>query len=128
MTRTLDIAAILATAAFTLPATALPIQPKIAPLRPDAAQTLIGPASGQSERLIRSHHRRHRHAGRWAPAGEGAEATAPGAYGGYVVNQYGYGNYVGGPGGFAGYPAGSGPDFIYRQQENWKCEYAPETC
>ena len=123
------IAVVLGAAVFSVPAIALPLETSLAGSS-ITGQNLTIPVSSWGERAsgASKHYRNpRRHA---APAEEDySDASEPvGAYGGYVVNRYGSGNYVSGPAGFAGYPAGSGPDFIYRQQENMKCEYVPESC
>lgn len=115
-------------AVFSAPVWAMPLG-TVAPLvyqNAGVAGTLTSDAG-----LIQARYRRH---SRRSPAAdvqtkidEQQPYTAR-PFGGYEVNRYGFGNYVAGPAGFGGYPAGSGGDFVYRQQQTQKCEYAPETC
>ncbi len=124
-----NVIAALGLAASSIPVFAMPVQDGPDRLGASPAHASIVFASTENNRAGARRHVRHRH--HFAPRLPDQPDEDAAGYqdnGGYVVNRYGYGNYVGGPGGFAGYPAGSGAAFIYRQQENWKCEYAPETC
>jgi hypothetical protein len=126
----ISLATAVGVAVSTFPALAMPVTNVVPSLDSSASDIISVATNGWAKRVNRHGHvYRHRHYAREGRIYSQRGEFYPQDNGGYRVNRYGFGNYVGGPsGGFAGYPAGSGGAYVYRQQQEWKCEAVPETC